>query len=328
MALGSELDFIRLAGKWFPEATAHAPLGRSDDCALLVSPGPLVLTTDLFVEDAHFRRSYFSPADIGHKGLAVNLSDLAAMGARPLGFALSLGIPEGLSPSFWEEFFRAMSDLAGRHGACLAGGDLSRSSCLTISVTAWGTPPRPPLTRASASPGDVLFVTGPSGRARCGLAALEESGPDGCDAHPGLALAHLRPDPHVDQGLALAHTGLVTSLMDVSDGLAADLPRLLGRSHPIPPDLGAEVILCENDLDPEMVRFCTERGLDPIREAWFGGEDYLLLGSAPKGALEEIGRAVPGVLPLGRVTGGKAILVNGAESREGGFDHFHGEKTE
>lgn len=134
----SEDGILACLARHFPQTHASLLLGRGDDCAVLKAGRPLCVSSDLFLEDIHFRRSYFSPEDMGHKALAVNVSDLAACGSRPLGFTLCLGLPDWVDMAWLEAFFSGMAALAGQQRMALAGGDLSRCRQLHICVTVWG----------------------------------------------------------------------------------------------------------------------------------------------------------------------------------------------
>jgi len=314
MHLASEESFLALIDGYFPTSNSHILLGRGDDCAVIQCPETLCLTSDLFLEDIHFRRSYFSPGDIGYKSLAVNISDIAAMGARPLGFNLNLMIPDGLEEGFWEDFFQAMSDLAAEAGLVLAGGDLSRSSCLGLDVTMWGQAPGRYLQRGQARPGDVLFLAGQAGLARVGLAVLEGGGDPA--AYPEAVQAHLRPRLHCWEALELAGQSGVVGLMDVSDGLARDVPRFLG------PGLGADLELGPEGIPEEVHRYCREQGISAEEQVFLGGEDYALLGAASEAAWPEVRQAVPGVRRIGQVRAVQDIRLSGRRVTEMGFDHF------
>jgi thiamine-monophosphate kinase len=304
-------------------------LARGDDCAVLRPSGPLCLSTDLFLEDVHFRRSYFTPQEIGHKALAVNVSDLAACGAKPLAFTLSLGLPPDVTQDMLEGLFAGMSALAERLRMGLAGGDLSRSDKLCLSITAWGEGGSRPgsgrswLARGGAQPGEALFLIGDAGLARTGLALLESEGRKALEAWPAACAAHLGPQPQVDAGQILSRLGQKDhppALMDVSDGLARDVPRLLGMPHS---GLGAELLIPEDMLHEELVRCARVRGKDPAREAYLGGEDYALLGACSRRLLASLHTALPGLREIGAVTSGGGIRLNGAPAGdEPGFDHF------
>lgn len=324
---GSEDEFLALVDAAFARDHPHMLLGRGDDCALLRCPARLTMTTDLFLEDVHFRRSYFTPQEIGHKALAVNLSDLAAMGSRPLGFSLGLAAPAELDTAFIAGLLGGMAALARRFDTALTGGDVSRCATLSLSITAWGEPGPAVLRRGRAEPGDMLFTVGPVGLARAGLLALEARGRDAAAEFPEACAAHLMPEPLVDQGLALAELAgqgaAVRGAMDVSDGLAIDLPRFLSRTG----GQGLNDAPLGADLDPaephaEVLRFCAASGEDPALFALAGGEDYALLGAAAPGAMDAVLAALPGAAVLGRVTAEPGLRLRGRPLRAKGYDHF------
>ncbi len=318
----SEQDFLALVDRHFPEAHAHVLLPRGDDCAVLACPPTLALSTDLFLEDIHFRRSYFGPADIGWKALAVNISDIAGMGARPLGFSLGLMIPPGPQPApgFWDELLGGMAALAREHGLSLTGGDLSRAPILGLCITIWGRPGPSGrlLTRGACRPGDTLLACGELGLVRAGLQALEAGGP--AAAWPAATAAHLRPRPQVAAGLALAAIPGVRAAMDLSDGLARDLPRLLGANQGPAP--GAALTLDPGSLHPETLAWCAQTGQDPAEFACLGGEDYALLAACDPKAAPRALAAIPGARAIGTVTAAPGVTLNGRPAPVRGFDHF------
>lgn len=315
----SEDAILARIARHFPAAPPSLLLGRGDDCCVLPAVGPLCVSTDLFLEDVHFRRAYFTPEDIGWKALAVNLSDLAASGARPQGFTLGLALPPDATMELVDGVFAGMAELAARHDVPLAGGDLARAERLHLCLTVFGVSEAPggALRRAVAEPGDLVFLVGRTGLARVGLARLEASGRAMLHAWPEAAQAHLRPEPRLKEGLrlaALAAQGARLGLMDVSDGLARDLPRLLG------PRLGAEITLPAPH--EELVRHASANGAeDAAACAFLGGEDYALAGTcAPKDAARLMAY-LPDVTLLGRVTATPGITCNGRTAGSG-FDHF------
>lgn len=316
--LRSEDDFLALIDRHFPRAGDGIVLPRGDDAAVLACLGKVCLTTDLFLEDVHFRRSYFSPEDVGHKALAVNVSDVAAMGCRPTGFVLGLISPEEADREYWHGALAGMAALARRYDLPLAGGDLSRGGKVGLSITVWGAPGASGrfLTRGAAAPGDVLFIVGDIGLARVGLAVLEKDGPDAAARFPAAVAAHLRPEPQVEAGLVLAGLPLVAACMDVSDGLARDLPRLL------PPGLGADLFLPPALLHPEVTAHAAGHGRKPEKEAVFGGEDYALVAAVPPAGWAEVRAALPGAKAIGMVARTPAYTLNGAPFDPQGFDHF------
>ncbi len=307
----SEDDFLALIDRFFPN---HGMLvGRGDDCAVFSCPEKMCVTSDLFVEDVHFRQRYFAPFDIGHKALAVNLSDIAAMGARPLGFSLSLAVPSGPGESFWSDFFGGMSALAQKHGLFLSGGDLSRSDKLAVNITAWGDCSRGYRLRGVCSEGDQIFLVGPAGLARTGFSVLESGA--STQGYDRAIAAHLRPQPQVEAGLRLAGLEGVKAMMDVSDGLVRDFPRLLG------PDMGVEIELEREDIDPEVVCWCSQTGQDPLEFSLLGGEDYALVAVVDRGAGASVEAAVQGRY-IGTVRGQTGIFLRGRRLGCQGFDHF------
>ncbi|NDV21756.1 thiamine-phosphate kinase [Desulfovibrio sp. JC022] len=318
--LNSEQDFLTLIDKFFPSENGHVTLGRGDDCSVLRAGKDLCISKDLFLEDVHFRRSYFSPADIGYKSLAVNISDIAAMGGQPCGFALGLIIPPNLENEFWEPFFKSMSALAQQHDLILAGGDLSGGQYLGVSVTVWGEAAGGRfLSRGNAKPGDILFLHGPAGMARTGLLTLEDLGPKAAEIYPECVQAHLRPSMRVAAGIELAESPHVKGLMDLSDGLARDLPRFLGCCAG---NVGAEISLDKSKLHEEIVRYAESKSISSAEHAFLGGEDYALFGAASAEGFEELKAAIPGLYQIGTITGDNKVFLNGRKYTAGGFDHF------
>lgn len=317
----SEDEFLALVDRHFPARHALAVLGRGDDCAVLAGPERLAVSADLFLEDVHFRRAYFSAGDIGHKALAVNLSDLAAMGAVPLAFTLELMIPADLPDGFWDEFLAGMAALAQKHDVFLAGGDLSRAASLGVDVCVLGKPGPTGrvLARGGCRPGDALFVAGPLGLARAGLLALEAHGPAAKARWPECCAAHLRPAPRLTQGLELAAHPAVRGLMDLSDGLARDLPRLTG-AH-----LGADLDLDAAHLAPELLACAADLGLEALELAVRGGEDYALLGAVAPDGLKALTRDLPWVRPIGKVSAEPGLRLDGRSFLLPGHDHFAAE---
>ncbi len=346
----SESSILELLSEYFPEQHPNLLLGRGDDCAVLRGQNALCVSTDLFIEDVHFRTSYFSPQEVGHKALAVNISDLAAMGVRPVSFSLGLAIPAHTTMEWLGQFFSGMSALAKQHSMSLSGGDISRADKITICITVWGEGISPKqlghsggstetnpsqeqnlnenmgkyLTRGGAMPGDAIFLVGHVGLARIGLQELEKNGIDAKKTWPAACAAHLLPQPQVDAGLILARSSLQMRqpvLMDVSDGLARDLPRLLGiDKHST---LGAQIVLPKTILHEEVIQYAQMQQKNAVHEAWIGGEDYALLGACVPKLLPILHAALPSLHSIGIVTDAGTLELNGViMAKVHGFDHF------
>ncbi|WBX92178.1 thiamine-phosphate kinase [Pseudoxanthomonas mexicana] len=295
---------------------ADVVLGIGDDAALLAPPPgrQLVVTADTLNDGVHFPRGT-SPADVGWKALAVNLSDLASMGAEPAWCTLSLSLPQS-DPAWIEGFLDGFLDLAGQHGIALVGGDTTRGP-LSIAVTAMGlVEPGRALRRDGARVGDEVWVTGTLGDAAGGLALL------GREPVPALRARLDRPTPRVDAGRVLA--GIATACVDVSDGLLADLGHVCARSH----------VAAHIDVDALPASAALREAFgeaDRIALQAGGGDDYELCFTAPADAGADIG-AVSAQLGLrftriGRIVAGEGVHPVDAKSQpwsspRRGYDHF------
>ena len=282
-------------------------VGIGDDCAVLEpTPGArIVSTTDLLVEDVHFRRRYASPEDIGWKALAVNISDIASMGARARWALVALACPVSMTAGDVEAFYDGALSLAREHGVAVVGGDTSGSpGPWFVNVTLIGEAVRVVL-RSTAKAGDVLAVTGTLGRSAAGLAVLEHGRPPaGLDANAcaDVTAAHLRPRPRAAEGRWLGTADGVTAMMDLSDGLATDLRRLVSESS-----VGATVTIDALPIAPVTRRAAAAVGRDVLTWATGGGEDYeLLVACAP----EAFGRVAEG---LARATGTRLTAIGACE---------------
>jgi len=309
-------------------------VGIGDDCAVLEpGRGLLVVTTDLLLENIHFRRQYTEPADIGWKAMAVNLSDIAATAGRPRWALVALACPEGTTAAEVEAFYTGALKLGDEHGVVIVGGDTSVSPTgWLVNVTLIGEAIRPVL-RSGAQPGDVVAVTGSIGASAGGLALLE----DGREL-PGLpasararvVAAHLRPQPRVAEGRWMADTGDLTAMIDLSDGLATDLGHITIEST-----AGARIHLDRLPVDESTRAVAAALGRDPLDWATSGGEDYELLLTCPPAAFEGLAaelREATGVplTAIGEITAGAPrIRWLDADGRERpvapGFEHFGGE---
>jgi thiamine-monophosphate kinase len=274
----SEFDLISRYFTRPPSRPDRTMLGVGDDCALM-APAPgmqLAVSSDMLVEGRHFFPDA-DPVRLGHKCLAVNLSDLAAMGAAPLAFTLAISLPEARA-EWLAPFSQGLLALADRHGCDLIGGDTTKGP-LNICITVFGeVPPGQALRRDAAQAGDDIWVSGTLGDARLALAAYRKEVDLDADSHARAAERMHRPTPRVELGLALR--GIAHAAIDISDGLLGDLGHILKRSN-----VGATV---EADLLPPGPMLALR---EPDLQRAFtlaGGDDYELCFTAPAAAREAI----------------------------------------
>jgi thiamine-monophosphate kinase len=310
-----ELALIDRICARLPPAPPYVVVGIGDDAAVVEPERNAldVITTDSQVEGVHFDQRFVSPADIGHKALAVNLSDLAAMGALPRVALLSLMLPPAWPVASVDALLDGMMVLAERTRISLVGGNIARSpGPLIVDVTATGSVhPRRVLTRAGAHAGDELYVTGALGGSSAGLRALQSAG----EAADNLLMRYRRPEPRTRVGLLLGRNRAARACIDLSDGLADAVRQLAGASG-----VGAIV-----DADAVPI----EQGAT-LRDALSGGEDYELLFAVPpkmRSRLTSVRRLVKGVAvtKIGCLTSDRALLLNrqgSTESLPAGFAHF------
>ncbi len=277
---GRRLDeqrFIDLMASMAP-LRPRPVLGIGDDAALLALPPrfQVLVTTDLLTEGVHFRRRDMPGYLLGRKALAVNLSDIAAMGGAPHSCVVSVGFPRTTSPAYARDVARGLADRARRHGVAIVGGDTCAARALFVNVALLGVvEPGRAVRRDGARPGDILYVTGALGASGAGLALLGRRRAPGRQRRQAKEAirAHLDPEPRVIAGRALGLTGLATAMIDLSDGLEQDLLRLCRASG-----VGAVVQQASLPVAP-----AARALLGPdraLRTALAGGEDYELLFTA------------------------------------------------
>jgi len=364
----NEFDFIRQLREQTSarKTSTRIVCGIGDDAAVFrQSPDrDLLISSDLLVESVDFHGEATPPRLLGHKALAVSLSDIAAMGGRPLWSMVSIGLPQSAWASgFKEEFFAGYLALADRFGVSLTGGDLSQSQHVVIDSIVIGEVDKGrAVLRSTAQSGDQIFVTGSLGGAAAGLKLIElgarvrsptvregddsQQAADGRPQEPArdasqasepndtaddeaiqqLLLRQLSPQPRVGWGIVLGEEQLATSMIDISDGLSSDLHHLCDESG-----VGAVIEAASLPLDENVVHLCGRRALDPLALALHGGEDFELLFTVSPKNLSRLPKRVDGVSisHIGEITEPSRGVRVREKSHEWdlparGFEHFSG----
>ena len=273
-------------------------VGMGDDAAVLELPVPpgaggglqLLATGDMMVEGSHFLLSVISPRQLGHKVLAVNLSDLAAMGGKPLAALLSLGLKGDETTDFLDEFYEGLWQVGERYGCPLVGGDtISSPRAMIVDVAALGTVPAGrAVLRSGARPGDLVLVTGHLGASAAGLHLGLHPGVVVADADRAeVVRAHLEPLPRLEESQAIAAAGPAHAMMDISDGLANEVNHICEFSG-----VGARLRGERIPMGEATRRVAAAAGVDPLAWALYGGEDYELVFTVDPRAAEAVARAV------------------------------------
>jgi thiamine-monophosphate kinase len=328
--LSGEVALIEVLRQRFGPPPAGVILGIGDDCAAIDAGGGeyLLWTVDTLVEGIHFDLSFTSLGQLGWKAMAVNLSDIAAMGGEPRYGLLSLGWPPERDPALALELAEGLAQASGEYHVPIIGGDTVASPgklALTVSVLGM-VPGTQMLRRSGARVGDLIYVTGCLGEAAAGLAVLKE----GLEVEPEIkqpvCQAHLTPQPQLAAGRLLAKENLATALIDLSDGVATDLFHVC-RASRVAARLPAATV-------PVSARVKTVAALlarDPLELALSGGEDYQLLFTSPpqqeETLLQAFSRAgLPPPLPLGEIIAGEGVFLATAQGDQdisgAGYDHF------
>ncbi len=293
-------------------------LGMGDDAAVL-SPGDRtdwVLSCDTLLEDVHFRLKTHPPSAVGYKALARAVSDLAAMGATPRFFLLTLALPSSRTGPWLDAFLEGMGHAARELDISAIGGDTTRSRTVFVSVTVLGEiAPGRALTRSGARPGDIIYVSGKLGRAQLGLELVLRG-----HAHDrqlrALIQPHLYPKIRIALGSRLARQRIASSAMDLSDGLSTDLARLCTASK-----VGAKIYASKVPravIPAVAARKLGKRKIDPLQLALHGGEDYELLFTVPARHVKKLSQA-PGaaaLTPIGEITRSRQLILVAPDARE------------
>lgn len=302
-----EFGLVAALSQRFPQGP-NVLIGPGDDAAVVAVPdGRVVVSMDLLVDTRHFRRDWASAADIGHKAAAQNLSDINAMGGRATALTVGLAAPGDL-PSGWVlELADGIADEAARVGASVVGGDLTASDQVMIAVTVLGLVEGEPVRRSGARPGDIVALAGRQGWAAAGLAVLGR----GFRSPRVLVEAHRRPDPPYAAGAQAAALG-ATSLIDVSDGLLADVGHVAEASG-----VAIDIARTSFEVAEPLQAVGSALGADPMHFILAGGDDHALVATFPAGT----------TLPaewtqIGAVAAGSGVTVDGA-TYDGPTGHQH-----
>ena len=287
-------------------------VGPGDDAAVLaVASGQVVVSTDLLIENRHFRRDWSSAEDVGHKAAAANLSDINAMGGTATGMVLGLGVPGTLGMDWVNGLARGVADEVALTGTSVMGGDVTAADLIVLSVTVLGVCTDSPVRRSGARPGDVVAVCGRLGWAAAGYHVLGR----GFRSPRAVVEAHRRPEPPYKAGPEAAKLG-ATAMIDVSDGLLADLGHVAEES-----DVGIDVRSGAFEIDEPLQAVGSALGASPLAYVLTGGEDYALAATFPPDAqLPGHWRVIGEVVEPG---GGPAVTVDGEEHAAArGYEHF------
>lgn len=308
----NEFDVIRKLTGLLPPAPPEVLVPIGDDCAVLEIGGRTwAAASDMLVSGRHFK-GWADPADVGYKAVAVNVSDVAAMGGTPRFVLVSGAAPD---PETALGVFEGVAEACGEFGVYPIGGDTTRAEALTVDVAILGELETAPVLRSGARPGDLLAVTGELGASAAGLLALEE----GKDGFERLKVRHLRPRPRVEAGLAASRLG-VGAMIDLSDGLASDVRHVCEKSG-----VGCRVDIGILPVSDDTRELASSLGRDSALLAATGGEDYELLVSAPEHVLRTLAETVDvPVTVVGEVTASGVDFRHGEETVEdlSGWDHF------
>jgi len=341
--LGEDRVLSRFRALALGTVGADVVVGSGDDAAVLRCPGTvegpatsgphrdllLLFACDMMVEDVHYRFDWAEPRQVGWKAMVQNLSDIAAMGGSPTAAVASIAAGGDLSEDVLSGIGEGLVAAASRYGAALVGGDLVGSPgpvVVDVSILGWVHPDHL-LLRRGARPGDTVLVTGSVGAAAAGLAARHQAVGEAESTLLTEALrSHHEPCPRLDEAHAIAGTGLATAMMDLSDGLVTDLPRLCEQSG-----VGARIRTGAVPVGRACTYVATMLGLSDLRLALAGGEDYELLLTCPSERVPELRSTVieqtgTEVTAIGEVTSDRKVVFLDADGREQdfgrGFDHF------
>jgi len=325
----SERELIRKIRQACNGSSAGLIKGIGDDCCEVEAHGAWLISTDTLVDSIHFDRSWHLPHLLGRKSVAVNLSDIAAMGGRPRFILLSLCLPEDLDAEWISHWLDGVLEILREYDCLLIGGDTVQGRALVLTVTVLGEPVgKGAVYRSGAKVGDTVWVSGPLGSAGCGLKlfAAEKEQPGLLDLSRWQSLldAHLDPLPCITLGMELAESGLVTAMQDISDGIATDLAHICQASG-----TGALIHFEQLPFLPELRSATQVLGLKIEDLMLRSGEDYQLVFTLPMGCekelvqlMEEKGRKV---FKIGEIRAGQGVFLQTESGEEEisfqGYEH-------
>jgi thiamine-monophosphate kinase len=293
-------------------------LSPYDDAAIipLKEEKLLLVATDMLVENVHFSLDFINPYEIGWRAMASNLSDIAAMGGVPTHFLVSLCIKPNTKVDFVDDLYRGMEELGAQFGLGLAGGDINRGERFIINLTVVGEVEKGSVVRRDgARCGDKIVVTGSLGEAECGLSILKK----GCSGMDKIIKKHTMPSPRVKEARAIISTCKISAMIDISDGLVADLYHIVEASG-----VGANIYLEKLPLSQDLKRQAKLLSLDPVELALYGGEDYELLFTAKE--LTSIPQLEVPLTVIGEIIQEKGLFLiyNGKKEKifPKGYRHF------
>ncbi|MGQ9620712.1 MAG: thiamine-phosphate kinase [Bacteroidales bacterium] len=325
-----EFGFINRISEMFRDLQMPGTLGIGDDCAIIPysDTEDYVITTDLLIEEIHFLRDRITPYELGYKSLAVNLSDIAAMGAIPVASFLSIGIPAGYDVEYLDLFLNGYKVLSQKYNVPLLGGDTTKSGkhfMINVGVTGKCGKGNARL-RSMAQSGDIICITGFLGDSAGGLEILLSNLPENED-NLKLIKSHHLPEPQINEGIWLAKHPQVHAMMDISDGISSDLSHILKASRK-----SAIINLDKLPVSATLNKVASKYGWDIDKLATSGGEDYVLLCTVEADYFDKISSEFYAVFNknlfrIGEITDGESIIKwkkNGKDiilSRHG-YDHF------
>lgn len=325
-----EFGFIEKLRRRFAPLDKSVIKGIGDDVGIFEKDEntAILITADMLIENIHFRLQDISPHDLGYKSLAVNLSDIAAVGGIPKTACVSLAVPDKVSYEFLMDFYEGMESLLGEYSVVLIGGDTNRSlNDFIINVTVTGIIKKDEIIyRKGANPGDAVMTTGFLGDSACGLDIIFGNVTAKDSLSNYFCAAHFKPRPHIPEGRILAGSKCVSAMIDVSDGLASDIAHICEESK-----TGALIFEKDIPFSEKMKEIASRINKNIIDYALFGGEDYCLLAVVPqdkKGELKSVFREKKmNLFEIGKITEGNIIEIESLTGErktvsKKGFTHF------